>query len=228
MNEIKQQILTQANLTVVCAGDSQTWGQGAAGWRRAMPDFIVGEKRRLPDSVPSYVAMLGRYLAQVRAMEMTTKVINSGVGSTSAQEYSQRYWQDMVLVHKPDVVTLMFAINDWIRARDNGLSEYTKVVSQMANDVFNSGGQVIMITQSPILGRQYNGKQHYDEYIEACRQVARADARIRLADANLRMKAFLADGDANANSDCLYEDKWHVAQAGHFIYLKTVTDVMGL
>lgn len=225
---LKEKIIFQQHLTVVFAGDSQVWGQGAAGWRKAMPDFKAGELRRLPDTVPSFVAMFKRYLGETRGDERESIVINSGVGSTPVYKYYECYWSKMVIAHKPDIVIIMSAINDWIHGDASGLDNYRRMLAKMTEELFSAGSEVVMVTESPILGAQYNGYHYYDDYIDAFRKAALANPRILLADANRRMKVFLADGDFEHNSRILFEDKWHVSQVGHFIYLKAITDAIGI
>lgn len=228
MGSLRERVLTGQKLTVVCAGDSQVWGQGAAGWKQAMPDCVAGEPRRLPGSVPCFASMLGRCLREMRGSQKETAVINSGMGSTPVPKYLESFWDGMVMAHRPDVVILMSAINDWIEDRRVSLPDYRRALTRMADDVFAMGGELVMVTESPILGDQFSGEHYYDDYIGAFRQVAQANSRIRLADANLRMKAFLAEGDFEVNAQILYEDNWHVSQTGQFIYLKAVTDALGL
>lgn len=228
MTALRQRLLTQPKLTVVCAGDSQVWGQGARGWQQALPDFVAGEMRRLPEEVPGFVSLLRRYLLDLRGPDKDTRVINSGVGSTATKKYYAIYWQSMVLAHKPDVVIIMSAINDWLYDRDVSLDDYRKLLSQMINDVHAQDGEVVMVTESPILGTQFSEEHFYDDYIAVCRQVALANPRVRLADANQRMKDWLTQGDYQANTELLYEDNWHVSQLGQSIYLKAITDAIGL
>lgn len=227
MSTLRERLANSPQLTVVCAGDSQVWGQGAAGWKQALPDFAAGELRRLPDTVPCFASMLGQYLALLRG-DRQTSVINSGVGSTSVPCYLDHYWQEWVLSHKPDVVVFMSSINDWIADRKVSIDQYRRSLTELADDVFAMDSELVLVTESPILGSQYSGDHFYEDYINACRQVAQASPRIRLADANLRMKVFLADGDPAENARILFADGWHVSQAGHLIYLKTITDTLGL
>ena len=228
MDRIKNKIINQQKLTIVCAGDSQVWGQGAEGWRQAMPDFTVGELRRLPDSVPCFVSMLGWLFRKIRGSGKETRMINSGVGSTSTRKYMEYFWNDMVLSYKPDIVVIMSAINDWIENRNVGLNEYRMLLSKMSEDVFAIGGEVVMIVESPVQGAQYSGEHNYEDYIAVSRQVAFANPRIRLADSNQHMKKFLVNGDIQENAKFLFEDRLHVTQIGHFIYLKDVTDALDL
>jgi hypothetical protein len=122
----------------------------------------------------------------------------------------------------------MSAINDWIHGDASGLDNYRRMLAKMTEELFSAGSEVVMVTESPILGAQYNGYHYYDDYIDAFRKAALANPRILLADANRRMKVFLADGDFEHNSRILFEDKWHVSQVGHFIYLKAITDAIGI
>ena len=133
-----------------------------------------------------------------------------------------------MLAHKPDVVIMMSAINDWLRDRDVSLDDYRIGLTQMINDAHAQGGEFVMITESPILGTQFSEEHYYDDYIVVSRQVALANPRVRLADANQRMKNWLSDGDYRANTELLYEDNWHASQLGQFIYLRVITDAMGL
>jgi lysophospholipase L1-like esterase len=228
MADIRQRILTQPNLTVVCAGDSQVWGEGARGWLPAMPDVVAGDMRRLPESVPSFVALLSRSFRDLRPPDSKTLVINSGVGSTAVTKYYTQFWLPMVLAHQPDVVVVMSAINDWLYDRNVSLADYRRTLTQMINDVHQQGAEFVLLTESPILGTQFSENHYYDDYIALSRQVAQANPRVLLADANQRMKDWLAAGDYERNAAWLYEDNWHVTQLGQLIYFKTITDTLGL
>ena len=91
MTALGKRLLAQQSLTVVCAGNSQAWGQGARGWQQALPDFVSGETRRLPEYVPSFVSLLRGYLQDLRVPDKDTRVINAGVGSTATNKYYALY-----------------------------------------------------------------------------------------------------------------------------------------
>ncbi len=91
MPTIKERILNSERLTVVCSGDSHTWGQCAQGQTEVMPDAQPGELRRLPDNIPCYTAMFGRYLQEIRGPHKETKIINSGIGNTPITRYYKEF-----------------------------------------------------------------------------------------------------------------------------------------
>lgn len=228
MFTIKEKIFLLDKLTVAFAGDSQLWGQGARGWKEAMPDVRTGEIRRLPKSVPTCTAMLEKHLTDIRGADKETTVINGAVGSTPTDKYYELYFKEMVLNNKPDIVIMMHGINDWLFDRNVSVEDFRKNLIRMIDELNKCGASVVMMTQSPILGSKYSGEHYYEDYIETFRQVAKSDSRIKLADANMYMHKFLNDGDFEQNSKWLYEDNWHCSQLGQFIYLKSCTDAMGI
>lgn len=127
IEKINQIINEKQEFTVVFAGDSHTWGQGADEWKNALqPQFVAGELRRLPENIPCFVQLFGKYLKGRRAALPHTNIINSGYGCASTEIYLDQYWRRAVEVYHPDMVVLEFAINDWIQSRDvNTHSEET-------------------------------------------------------------------------------------------------------
>lgn len=228
MLSIKQKIFMMQKIKIVFAGNSQVWGQGARGWKDALPDIQQGEIRRLPNHVPSCVRMLERHLQEIRGVEKETIVINGAVGSTPTNQYYEKYFREMVLDHAPDIVPMMFAINDWIRDRNISLEQYRRNLIRMIEDLHDIGAHIIMITQSPVLGSQFSKDHYYPDYIDVFRKVAQAYPRIKLADANLYMQRFLSDGIFEQNAEWLYEDAFHCNQVGQFIYLKVCMEAMGI
>lgn len=226
MLTIKEKIFTLDKLIVIFVGDSQFWGQGARGWKASMPDFKVGETRRLPKSVPTCASMLEKHLSEIRGPEKETIVINSAVGNTPTDKYFELYFKKMVLDNKPDIVIMMHAINDWLYDRNVSIECFRKNLVNMIDELHQTDTSVVMISQSPILGNKYSGENYYEDYITTFRQVAQSDSHIKFADANKYMQKFLSDGNFEQNSKWLYEDNWHCTQLGQFIYLKACTDAM--
>lgn len=225
---IKEKVLGKESLTVVVQGDSHFWGQGSRGWHEAMPDARCGETRRLPDSVPTCSAMLASCLRDIRGPQKQTQVINSAVGSMPTDKYMQLYFQEWVLDKHPDIVLMMHGINDWIADRKVSRLDFRKNIVSMIQRLFESGAGVILVTQAPVLGNQFSDDNFYQDYIDTVYQIARADARISLADAAALIRAFMSDGDFQQNAQWMYEDCWHCSQMGQFLYLKACTQAMGL
>jgi GDSL-like Lipase/Acylhydrolase. len=228
MLSIKEKIFQLENLKIVFSGDSQTWGQGARGWKEAMPDVRQGELRRLPKSVPTCASMLERHLTELRGADKETIVVNSGVGSTAVNNYYDNYFKSMVLDEKPDIVIMMHGINDWLSDRDVSLELFRKNLILMKEELKNIGASVVMMSQSPVMGNPFSGDHFYDDYINEFRKVSLSDPFIRFADANILFKKFLSDGDYDQNVKWLYEDNFHCTQLGQYIYLKACTEAMGI
>lgn len=221
--KINRIIHEKQEFTVVFAGDSHTWGQGARGWRSALhPQFVAGEPRRLPESVPCFAQIFGQYLKGRRASPRKTNVVNSGYGCASTAIYLDRYWSRAVDAYHPDMVVLEFAINDWIQSKDVSLQDFGNNLNHMTDMAIGMGATPILLTVSPICGEQRIGDRFYREYIDQIYRVAEKRPDAVLADAYKRMSAFLDDGDRAMNEQALFDDVWHVNQTGHGLYCEAL------
>lgn len=229
MSNITERILKKENYTVVGAGDSHMWGEGASGWQDALdPAYVIGELRRLPREIPSFLSLFEKNITKLRNDIGTTSVINSGFGCASTKKYIECFWDEKVMVHKPDLVILEFAINDWIADRQVSVEEFRNNLEYMTSEVYRIGGDVMILTVSPILGDQNSEDHFYSDYIEASREFALKDNRVILADANINMEKYLARGNRQENEKILFEDVWHVTQIGHEIYCQSILESIDL
>ncbi len=122
---------------------------------------------------------------------------------------------------------MMHAINDWLEDRHVDLDTYRHILHKMVDEAHDIQCDVVMMTESPILGSQYSGDHYYEHYIDAFRQVAESYPDVYLADANKMIKNSLLNGDPAYNARTMFDNNWHVSQIGHFIYLKAITNALG-
>lgn len=208
---------SHAELLIVFAGDSHTWGQGADGWREALkPCFVAGEWRRLPVCIPSFAQLFHDYLKKLRPAPKNTYAINSGYGCASTKIYLRDYWFHAVEVYRPDIVVLEFAINDWIASNDVSVQEFGENLNVMISRCLEIGSAPILLTVSPINGSQWSGNNLYQDYINCIYSVAKDRPEAILADAHALMKHHLSQGGS------LFYDDWHVNQKGQELYCQAL------
>jgi len=113
------------DVTIVCLGDSVTCGAD-------LPS-IEGD---------GYVARLGRELG-TRFPQAHVRVFNAGVGGTPSAFGIERLDRD-VLVHKPDLVTVMFPLNDCGTPKEQ-FAENLRIITRRCRE---AGAEVIHMTSN--------------------------------------------------------------------------------
>ena len=105
-------------------------------------------------------------------------VIVTAIGGENSVKGAERFESD-VLIHKPDVILIDYALND----RGTGLEEAYKAWTQMITQAKNKGVKVILITHSPDQRVDYDSpnnelKKHTDQIIRLAKenQMALADS----------------------------------------------------
>ena len=148
-------------------------------------------------------------------------VVNSGVGSCPVGRYLKDYFDDCVAAFRPDIVVLeAHTINDWIHSPTP--QDYARDLTDMIRRVRQIGATPVLLTVSPILGeQQINGHAPYEEYIAASLEVARLE-NVRIADAHALMAKRLEGRSEEEKKQDLFDDIWHVNDAGHKIYCDVV------
>lgn len=151
-----QKLRAGESVTIVCLGDSVTAGGDLAS--------VEGQ---------GYVGTLERELEE-RFRRGRIDVINAGVGGTPSAFGLERLQRD-VLDHHPDLVTVMFSLNDAGTPPDIYAAQLTEITERCQA----AGAEVIHMT-SNFMTRTWFGR--LDEANETVRQVAR-DTGTGLADA---------------------------------------------
>lgn len=152
------------------------------------------------------------YLYRYELYGGSCAVINAGVGSCTTTRYLSQFYENYVRTINPSVIVAeAHTINDWL----NRIS-LSDVNGNLKNILTGcSGARAILVTVSPIGGETalpFN-ELEYDLYIKESRRAAE-EADAKTADANKIM-----------GTD-KFTDNWHVNEAGHRVYFKTILDAL--
>lgn len=145
---------TQARLaahqavTIVCLGDSVTGIYYHTGGRRAYPEMIaVGLKTIDP--------------------EANVTVINAGISGHSTVNGLARLEKD-VLDHKPDLVTVMFGLNDMVRVP---LAEFQANLKTIIERCRGIGAEVLLCTPNGVMETAGRPRAKLEEYNRGMKEV---------------------------------------------------------
>lgn len=189
-------------ITVVCFGDSVTGLYYHTGGRRAYTDMVE----------------MGLELAWPEA-DLTA--INAGISGHTTLDALARIEKD-VLAKKPDLVTVMFGLNDMTRVP---LEDYRKNLMTIIEKCRGVGAEVLLCTPNSIRHTDRRPVATLEEYVAVVRDVAGA-AETPLADCNAAFKA--VDVRESFAWSKLMSDEIHPNMGGHKKIAETiVTAVTG-
>jgi lysophospholipase L1-like esterase len=135
---------------IVCLGDSVTGVYYHTGGRRAYPE------------------MLGLALEQARPGAKIT-VINAGISGHSTIDALKRLQKD-VLDHKPDLVTVMFGLNDMVRVP---MGDYKANLKSIVESCRGSGAEVLLCTPNAVIDSGGRPNARLVEYCHAMKEVGK-------------------------------------------------------
>ncbi len=166
------------------------------------------------------------------------KIINAGIGGHTTKNGAARLKKD-VLDAKPDVVVVMFGINDaavdvWRKVPADkarvSLADYRKNITEMIQLLKKQGVRVVLMTSNPIhwadKTRELYGKPPYQpddvdgfnvilrDYVATVREIAKKES-VELVDVFAAFEAHDADPKHKAGS--LTPDGMHPGNPGHRI-----------
>ncbi|HBD95681.1 MAG TPA: hypothetical protein DC057_16035 [Spirochaetia bacterium] len=136
---------TGQNVTIVCYGDSITWGYET---------FFVQSKNNYP-------VILEKEL-QKKYNNQTISVINKGKNSMTSKWGSDNL-QSLVIDEKPDLVIVSFGINDVIYL--NSISNFQKNMLTIYNELEKNEIANLFLTPTPVLGGYKRGVKEYSNKI---------------------------------------------------------------
>lgn len=174
---------------IVCFGDSVTGVYYHTGGRRAYTD-VLGST--LADAYPG----------------TPIEAINAGVSGNTTKNALERIEKD-VLVHKPDVVTVMFGLNDMTRVP---IEEYRANLKEILARVRATGAEVVLCTPNSVEDTADRPTSKLMAYADVVRAVA-AEEGVVLADVYQDFAAIRAD-DEQAWA-LLMSDEIHPNMDGH-------------
>jgi lysophospholipase L1-like esterase len=136
--------------TIVCLGDSVTGVYYHTGGHRAYPEMLE----------------LALKAAHPKA---TVKVINAGSSGNTTRDGLNRLDSD-VLMHKPDVVTISFGLNDMVRVP---IEEYRSNLEQLIDRCREQKSQVVLCAPNAVINTSDRPITKLVEYCEVLRSVGR-------------------------------------------------------
>jgi acyl-CoA thioesterase-1 len=200
--------MSDRRLTVVALGDSITNGAGAFG--------VTG--------VTAFRGLVKARLAEALAREVV--VLNAGVNGDIAPQALERLERD-VLAPQPDIVTVMFGVNDagYYRPETNGfadtprveLARFRRCMDTITDRILGAGAKVVLLTPLPMNCHYWgtnlpayveNGLNYLvRQYAQASREVA-AERRVPLVDT-------YAHFESHPGTEDLVPDGIHPNPEGH-------------
>jgi lysophospholipase L1-like esterase len=146
--KFRTKLAAQQPAKIVCLGDSVTGIYYHTGGRRAYPEMIaVGLKRVDPKS--------------------NVAVINAGISGNTTVDALGRLEKD-VLAHQPDLVTVMFGLND---VRRVSLDEFRANLKAIIERCRNVGAEVLLCSPNGIVDSLGDSRKRLQTYNDAMRQV---------------------------------------------------------
>lgn len=150
--KIRQKLAAGQPVRVVCFGDSVTGVYYHTGSRRAYTDMVGIALRRLAP-----------------AAEIT--MINAGISGHTTVNGLARLERD-VLSHRPDLVTIMFGLNDMTRVP---LEAYRSNLKEMIARCRAIGAEVVLATPNNVIDSEGRPTAKLVEYCDAMRAVGREE-----------------------------------------------------
>ncbi len=150
ISAVQQKLASNQSVKIVCLGDSVTGIYYHTGGRRAYPE------------------MLEIALRQV-VSQTNISVINAGISGHSTVEALQRLQKD-VLDHQPDLVTVMFGLNDMARVPK---PDFQTNLEQIITHCRSAKAEVILCTPNGVINTIGRPIAKLTEYNDAIKEVAR-------------------------------------------------------
>lgn len=182
---------------IVCIGDSITGVYYHSGSRRAYPEMLQLALQQLyPQSQLS--------------------VVNAGRSGDTTTGGLKRLDRD-VLAHKPQLVTIMFGMNDLVKTP---VADFQKNLREMISRCRQSGAEVLLCTQNSVVETEPRPSARLTEFTQIIRAVAKEEA-LAVADCHAAFESVRA-ADASAWY-MLLSDAIHPNMAGHKLFAETLT-----
>jgi acyl-CoA thioesterase-1 len=143
------------------------------------------------------------------------EVVNAGIGGNTTEDGLKRFQTD-VLDHKPNVVVLMFGLNDsWIDAGKSEsrltVHEYRANLDTMLELLSGHGIKAVLMTPNPALAPTYGAERNATlrPYVDVVRQLARHH-ELPLVDVYQHFAELALEREINS----LFTDDMHPNPAG--------------
>jgi lysophospholipase L1-like esterase len=151
-------------------------------------------KTPMVDTFNAYPHLLHVGLKQ-RFPQAVLNVIVTGIGGENAEAGARRFADD-VLVHKPDLITIDYALNDRGIGLERAKAAWTAMIAQAeARHI-----RVILLTPTPDQAARLDDPMDpLNQHAEQIRQLA-AEHHLALADSLAAFKAYIAKGNPLASA----------------------------
>lgn len=187
---------------IVCFGDSVTGVYYHTGGRRAYPKLV---QIAIEETKP----------------RATVEAINAGISGNTTRGALARIEQD-VLAHKPDLVTIMFGLNDMTRVP---LDEYRDNLTKIIQLCRKAGAEVLLCTPNSVYDTKARPQVTLEKYVDVVHQVAQTQ-EVEVADCYAAFQA-LRSRDAFEWA-LIMSDEIHPNLDGHkLIAEEIVKEVIG-
>jgi lysophospholipase L1-like esterase len=163
--KIRQKLLAGEVVRVVCYGDSVTGVYYHTGSRRA------------------YTDMLGIALRQA-APQAKIEMLNAGISGNTTENALARIDRD-VISHQPDLVTVMFGLNDMTRVP---LEKYRENLKTIVHKCQAAGSEVVLATPNNVITTGDRPTEKLIQYCDVIRQVG-SELNIPVCDAYRELDA---------------------------------------
>jgi lysophospholipase L1-like esterase len=185
----RKKLLSGEPVKVVCFGDSVTGAYYHSGSRRAYTDMLGIALRRGSGSA-------------------NVEMVNAGISGHTTVNALSRIDRD-VLAHKPDLVTVMFGLNDMTRV---SLDDYRANLKTIVEKCRGVGAEVVLATPNNVIDTPSRPTDKLIQYCDVVREVG-IELDVPVCDAYRQLSAVRA----NAAFDwrLLMSDSIHPNMAGH-------------
>jgi len=187
--KIRRKLFAGESVRVICFGDSVTGVYYHTGSRRA------------------YTDMLGIALRQA-APQANIEMLNAGISGNTTENALARIDRD-VISHRPDLVTVMFGLNDMTRMPIETYRENLKAIVQKCQA---AGSEVILATPNNVITTGDRPTEKLIEYCDVIRQVG-SELNVPVCDAYRELDA--VRDHAAFDWRLLMSDAIHPNMAGH-------------
>ncbi len=185
----RRKLLAGQATKIVCFGDSVTGVYYHTGSRRAYTDLLAVALRKL-------------------APQAQVETLNAGISGNTTENALARIESD-VLSHRPDLVTVMFGLNDMTRVP---LAKYRENLKSIVQRCQAAGSEVMLVTPNNVVTTSDRPTEKLIEYCDAIRQVA-GELNIQVCDVYRELDAVRQL--APTQWQLMMSDAIHPNMAGH-------------
>ncbi|MHB8903092.1 MAG: SGNH/GDSL hydrolase family protein [Thermoguttaceae bacterium] len=183
-------------VTIVCLGDSITGVYYHTGGRRAYPEMLqVALERIYPKA------------------RLTVR--NAGISGDTTRGALARLDRD-VLAHRPQLVTIMFGMNDLVRG---SADEFRKNLKEILTRCRQAGAEVLLCTQNSVVETPARPEAKLAEFTAAIRQVGQNEG-VGLVDCYALYESVRAGSVLEWT--LLHSDEIHPNMDGHKLFAEAI------